>query len=441
MTTRSGWGLLALALALAFFCTGYAKADNLYASIRGTVTDQSGAVVPNVKLTATNRATGITFSTVSGKDGAYSFLQLPIGNYSVKAEASGFRAYQISGIHLYLNQVYSLNPQLEVGSFSQELTVEANPVQVDTTNMQRGTTITGNQIVDMPLNGRDWTQLQLLQPGVVGTSDRFGGANGAYSANGNQTQQNSFLINGTDTNDAALNTALVRPSPDAIAEFNLISSTLNPEYGRNSGTIINAAIKNGTNQFHGDAFEFYRDTFLDAKSYFQKTASPFHQNQYGGTLGGPIVKNHAFFFFSYQGLHARQPQPFSVPTVLSAAERTGDFSVASGGSGPFTSGNSSPVPLISSAGVPMPAGTPYSTLFPTGVIPAADLNPLAVKLLGQFVPLPNGAGNTYTFDPVTTATDNQYLYRLDEKLRDSDSIWFYSLYETHPSVDTLPFTG
>src|SRR5579871_280780 len=311
MTTRLVRGLLALAVALTFFCTTNARADNLYASIRGTVEDQSGAVVPNVKLTATNQATGISYSTVSGKDGAFSFLQLPIGNYMVKAAASGFKSFQATGIHLDLNQVYSLNPKLEVGTLSQEVTVEANSVQVDTSSMQRGTTITGNQIVDMPLNGRNWTQLQQLQPGVVGTSDRFGNANGGFSANGNETQQNSFLINGTDSNDASLNTARVIPSPDAITEFRQITSTLNPEYGRNSGTIINAVIKNGTNQFHGDGFEFYRDTFLDAKNYFQKAASPLHQNMFGGTLGGPIVKNHAFFFFSYQGQRARQPQNFS----------------------------------------------------------------------------------------------------------------------------------
>src|SRR4029077_21185313 len=162
---------------------------------------------------------------------------------------------------------------------------------------------------------------QQLEPGIVGTSDRFGGNNGAYSGNGAQTQQNSFLINGVDSNDSSLNTALVIPSPDAIGEFRLITNTLNPEYGRNSGTVINATIKNGTNQFHGSAFEFYRDTFLDAASYLKKPCfdllgnpkkdcrSPFHQNEYGGAVGGPIFKDKAFFFFSFQGFHQKIPQP------------------------------------------------------------------------------------------------------------------------------------
>src|SRR4029077_15977592 len=149
---------------------------------------------------------------------------------------------------------------------------------------------------------------QQLQPGIVGTSDRFGGNSGGFSGNGAGTQQNSFLINGVDSNDASLNTALVIPSPDAIGEFRLITSTINPEYGRNSGTIINANIKNGTNQFHGSGFEFYRDTFLDAKNYFEVKASPFHQNEFGGTVGDPIIKARAFFFFPSQGFKQRIPQ-------------------------------------------------------------------------------------------------------------------------------------
>ena len=176
---------------------------------------------------------------------------------------------------------------------SDTVTVEANAAQVEGTSMQLGNTVTGNQIVDIPLNGRNWTQLQQLEPGVAASSDRFG----TYSTNGSETQQNAFLINGTDSNDSSLNNPLVIPSPDAIGEFNMVTSTINPEYGRNSGAVINAAIKNGTNQFHGDAFEFYRDTFLDAKSWFESKASPFHQNEYGGTIGGPIVKDRAFFFF------------------------------------------------------------------------------------------------------------------------------------------------
>jgi hypothetical protein len=440
--------VLALGLVLGFVWTTPANADNLYASIRGTVVDPSGAVVPDAKLTARNVATGLTYSATSAKDGLFSFLQLPIGDYSVKVEKTGFKSFTEGRIHLDLDQIFNLRVSMELGSVSDTITVEANAAQVETTSMQLGTTVTGQQITDIPLNGRNWTQLMQLQPGVQSSSDRFGA--GAYSTNGAETQQNSFLINGTDSNDTSLNTPLVLPSPDAIGEFNLVTSTINPEYGRNSGAIVNATIKSGTNQFHGDAFEFYRDTFLDAKSWFEPTAAPFHQNQFGGTIGGPIVKDHAFIFFSYQGRRATTPQGYvndTVPTVLSPAERTGDFSAdaVSPGSGTAVSptalygDNASPCPV--GGGTQCPAGTAYSSLFSTGVIPTQDMNPLSLKLMNQYVPLPNAANNTYQFNPIETIKNDQYLGRIDEKLTSKDAIWFYGLYQNSPFNETLPFTG
>jgi len=432
--------LLALGLVFGVLCATPANADNLYAKIRGTVVDPTGAVVPDAKLTATNVATGLGYSVTSNKDGLFEFLQLPIGDYSVKVEKSGFKTFTEGHIHLDLDQTFNLRVGMELGVVSDTVTVEANPAQVETTSMQLGTTVTGQQIVDIPLNGRNWTQLMQLQPGVQSSSDRFGA--GAYSTNGAETQQNSFLINGTDSNDTSLNIPLVIPSPDAIVEFNLVTSTINPEYGRNSGAIVNATIKSGTNQFHGDVFEFYRDTFLDAKSWFENTAAPFHQNQYGGTVGGPIIKDHAFIFFSYQGRRATVPQGYTVPTVFSAAQRGGDFSADTGGGAFVPPGSGvAPVPLVDSNGNTQPAGTSYAQLFPTGVIPTADLNPLSLKLMNQYVPLPNSANNTYQFNPVETIKNDQYLGRIDQKLTNKDSIWFYGLYQNSPFNETLPFTG
>jgi hypothetical protein len=443
--------LLALVVMLSVAAIGIfsvpAKADNLYASIRGSITDPTGAVVSGVSLSATNAATGIAYTTTTNSSGAFTFLQLPIGDYTLKVAQPGYKAYEAAGIHLDLDQIYNLPIKLTLGAATEQIVVEANPVQVDQVDMQLGTTVTAQQIVDIPLNGRNWTQLQQLQPGIIGTSDRFGGNSGGFSGNGAETQQNSFLINGVDSNDASLNTALVIPSPDAIGEFRLITSTINPEYGRNSGTVINANIKNGTNVFHGSAFEFYRDTFLDAKNYFEPQASPFHQNQYGGTIGGPIFRDKAFFFFSYQGEHQRVPQSGAgneVP-VYSVAQRGGDFSDAIAG-GPFP-GNSA-VPLNGDADSPCPvgtapcaAGTAYSSLFSTGMVPTSDFNSISTKLVNQFVPNPNVGTNEFQFNPITTATVDQYLGRIDYKLTNSDAIWFYGLYQTNPSVDSLPFTG
>ena len=444
---------VSLLLVFAFLCALPAAADNLYASIKGTATDPSGAVVAGVKLTATNTATGLSYTTTTSKDGLFSFLQLPIGDYTVKAEQTGFKTFDASGIHLNLNDIYNLEVKLAVGAVSEELIVEANPVQVQQTDMQLGTTVEGQQIVDMPLNGRDWTQLQQLEPGIIYSSDRFGGRNlGGYSGNGAETQQNSFLINGNDSNDSSLNTALIIPSPDAIGEFRLVTSTLNPEFGRNSGTVINANIKNGTNAFHGSGFEFYRDTFLDAANFIENSQpgcsqntlagdcrTPFHQNEYGGTVGGPIFKDKAFFFFSYQGYKQRIPDGASnvVTTLTTDQFQNGNFAETFSGS--------SPIPLTGNPSSPLcpnttcPAGTAYNTIFPGGVIPTSDFNPLAVKLVNQFVPV-NAAGSTVV-SPVTTAHDHQFLGRIDFKLTANDALWFYGLWETHPSQDDLPFTG
>src|SRR6266436_5680508 len=263
-----------------------AKADNLYARIQGVVTDPSGAAAVGVKLTATNVGTNISYQSESKAEGNFVFLNLPIGTYKVTATSSGFRTFTATGITLVLDQVYILNIKMELGQVSEQVMVEANNVQVETANTQLGTVISGDTIRDMPLIGRNWVNLQQLEPGVVSTSDRFG----TFATNGSQSQQNSYLIMGQDSNDLPLNTPIIIPNPDAIGEFNMVTNTINPEYSRNSGAILSAAIRTGTNSFHGDVFDFYRDTFLNDRDFFTQKASVFHQNQFGGTVGGPIYK-------------------------------------------------------------------------------------------------------------------------------------------------------
>lgn len=441
--------LLLFTTALLLLAAPQASAQNLYGTIRGTVVDPSGAVVPGATVTLTNAGTGITKSLTTGADGTFEFVNLLApGDYDVNVTKTGFRAFTSQNIRLNVNQVFVVSAALEVGNVSQTVTVEATSAQIDTTTMQLGTTITGTTIVDLPLNGRNFTQLQQLEPGVAAASDRFM----TYSTNGAETQQNSFLVNGVDTNDLPLNTPAILPSPDAIGQFRMVTSTLNPEYGRNSGAILNAIVKSGTNGFHGDAFEFYRDTFLDARSFFQATTAPFQQNQFGGTLGGPIVKNKAFFFFSYQGTRATTPEAYAAPTVFSAAERSGNFSgspsfygpnnpePANSPCGPGYSGPFGPNPLPSAIGS-APSGMPYCQAFPTGVLPPNSLNPLSVKLMNQFVPMANAPGNQYQFNPITPLLQDQYIYRVDDNLNSSNNLWVYGLWQRQPSSDTLPFTG
>jgi hypothetical protein len=408
-------------------------AQEVVAHIRGIVTDPSGAGVPDAQVTATNTQTKVAVSVPTTVDGTYEFLSLSPGTYDVTVTKAGFRVATAHNITLTLNQIFNLPFALEVGQLTESVQVEANPTQVETTTTQLGTIVDSKQITDLPLLGRNWTQLQQLVPGAVSESDRFGGA---YATNGSESQQNSFLINGADTTDIRLNTPLMVPSPDAIGEFNFITSTINPEYGRNSGGILNAVIKSGTNQFHGDAFEFYRDTFLNSRAFFQTTAPVFHQNQYGGTVGGPVWKDHTFFFLSYQGTRNRAPDTYGSgeTNVFTQSQRNGYFpDIAS-------STTASPVALEGSNGATYAAGTPYNVLFPNGQIPAADFNPVALNLLKN-VPLPNLSGNLYSFNPVETEDAEQGLFRVDHTISDKDSVWGYMFFQHTPVAHTLSFYG
>jgi hypothetical protein len=415
---------------LLLMASTYAMADNVYATIHGSVTDQTGAVVQGAQITATNTSTGVSYSSKTLDNGLFEFLQLPIGNYTVTVSKQGFKGHKSTGIILVVNQVYDLPVKLDVGAANETVEVKATAVQVETTDIQQKTLIGANQIVDLPLVGRNFTQLEQLAPGVMAASDRFG----TFSVNGSQSQQSNYLINGTDSNDIALNTPVFLPSPDAIQEFNLISSTINPEYGRNSGGIVNALIKSGTNQFHGNIFDFYRDTFLDTHNFFQLTKPIFHQNQFGGTFGGPIWKDKSFFFLSYQGVRNRAPQASAVQTVFSPAQRSGVFT-------DIDPTVTSATALVGEDNLTHPAGTAYGVLFPTGHIPAADLNPLAVKLMNQFVPLPNTTANGFTFNPVQTADANQGIAKIDHNFSTTDSIWGSAIFNHNLTSEALPFTG
>lgn len=448
-----------------------ASAIELTGNIRGVVTDPSGAVVAGATVTATNTQTGVSTKVTSNTDGSYEFVHLLApSTYNVRCEKTGFKAFQATGIPLRITQIYVQNIQMQLGAVSQQVTVEAAPVQVEKTSMQLGATLTGTQITSLPLATRNWVQLQQTLPGVVAAAD----ARGNYATNGSQPGQNSYLVNGIDTNDLPLNTPTFILSPDAIGEVKMITNTLNPEYGRNSGAILSAVTKSGTNRFHGDAFEFYRDTGLNARNFFQPTSLVYHQNEFGGTIGGPIKKDKAFFFFSYQGTRNRIPDGTGATTVFTQDQRngiwTGDVGTlncvlgAKPGQTVANTCNHSPFPMYGdsaspcpvSGGVKCPAGTAYNTvkdyttgavisngLFTTGTIPTQDFNPLAVSLMNKFVPLPNcGSGcSEYDFNPVTTGTDNQFYTRIDYNLSSKDTLWGSWLWESHPSTDTLPFTG
>ncbi|MGC2163143.1 MAG: carboxypeptidase-like regulatory domain-containing protein [Silvibacterium sp.] len=427
-----------LATCLALIAGGFlwavrAQAQATTASIRGTVTDPSNAVVADANVTVVNASTGISSMQETDNKGYYLFPDLHIGGpYTVTVDKKGFQRFTWAGIMLDLSSTRQVDAKLQLGASSQTVHINSAAVQVETSDVQLKNVVGSTEIEELPTLGRDAVQLQKTTPGVVESSDRMG----TFSTNGSQTQENSYLLDGTDINDILLNQPGITPNPDALAEVNIISSTLNPEFSRNSGAVVDEALKSGTNQFHGDGFEFYRDTFLTNGNYFSATRPPFHQNVFGGTLGGPIYKNHAFFFLAYQGLRSRTAQTQLTP-VFTGDQRSGNFSADGGLSGnpiPFPNGLQGPNGFC-------PAGTPWNQCFPNGIVSTANFNSIAANLLQKYVPLSNyasGGNNYYNFNAPNSAGDDQGIIRIDDQLTSHDSLWASTLFDSNPSTNTLP---
>lgn len=420
-------------------------AADVTARIKGNVTDPSGAVIPNATITAKNQATGVTFTTTSQANGDYQFLQLPVGTYTISTTVGGFKGFTATGITLNIDQEYVEPIKLQLGSSAESVEVAANAVQINTTDMQLNNVVTGAEMVELPLIGRAFTNLEQILPGVQGSSDRFGTT---FSVNGSQPQQASYLINGADSNDLPLNTISIQPNLDALDQFNLVTGPLNAEYDRNSGAVVSTVIKQGTNSFHGDVFEFYRDTFLNTRNFFQQTAPKFHQNIFGGTLGGPIFKDKLFFFGAYQGARAVSPASGGSVNVYSAANLAGNFSAdLSPTSANTFIGNTNIIPgtitaLASANAACTPGNTWVGCLTAlNGVIPTSAFNPLASKLVQTYVPAANTGSNGYTFNPTTSSTQDQAIARFDFNPNDKNQIYFVGIYQHFPSTDVLPFTG
>jgi hypothetical protein len=448
--TRRWIGIVAITVVVLSLFSTVALADELYGRIRGTVSDPSGAVLPGVTIKATNVATGVSKTTVSSSDGLYEIPGLLPGTYSVSATKTGFAVVTTNDIKVLANQIY-VNPiSMQVGAVTEVVTVSANPAQVEQTSMQLTATISDKTITDLPLNGRNWVSLQQTLPGVVLPDTRFGNN---FSTNGAQAQQNSYLVNGVDSNDLPLNSPLAPPNPDAISEVRMVTNSINPEFGRNSGAIMNATTKSGTNSFHGTAFEFYRDHALNTANYFQRTlnpdgslksklVSPFHQHQYGGTVGGPIIKNKTFFFFSLQNTRNANPQTLSpIPNTFSSGMLAGNLSAflwagCKSAPGPACL-STNPTPFSING---FPKGTPWNVALASGTVNPASFNTVSKNLVAAFVPLPT-AGNAFPWNPVTLTKANQYIGRLDQNFGTKDSVWFYAFANNQAAVNGLPFSG
>jgi hypothetical protein len=313
------------------------------ATIVGSVHDATGAVVPNAAVTATDLGTNTKSTTHTDNTGNYVLTPLKIGNYAVSVESQGFKTQTRSGITLQIQDRLRIDFTLEVGAVTEQVSVVADASLVQTETSSLGDVIASKQITDLPLNGRDYTQLATLTTGIVKITENGGGINGATSAtngnaggsfvaNGTRGNLNNFMLDGIDNNSNDNAGNILKTSVDAIQEFKVQTSTYSAEFGRSGGAVINATIKSGTNQFHGTAFEFLRNSALDARGFFEpadQPKAPFKQNQFGGVFGGPIKKDKTFFFGDYQGTRVRAANTYIV-TVPTAAEINGDFSALLG---------------------------------------------------------------------------------------------------------------
>ncbi len=323
-------------------------------SLLGTITDPNGAAIPEASVTAIETGTAVKQTITADGRGFYSFQSLPVGRYEVEVRASGFKPLRRTGVVIDVNSKVVVDASLAIGERTDTVTVSESAVQVETVDTQMGEVITGKQMTAVPLMSRSFTDLLALQSGVVPvtsiTSDTVqdvgasalspsGDLNpGTISINGQREFANSFVLNGSDVEEDVNMGAAIVPNLDSIAEFRILTSNFDAEYGEFSGGQINVVTKSGSNAFHGDVFEFLRNTDLDARNYFSPTRGAFDQNQFGGTIGGPIRKNKVFFFADYQGTRSTQGIDTGEIPVPSLAERAGDFGGFSGTGGrPFES--------------------------------------------------------------------------------------------------------
>jgi hypothetical protein len=341
-------------LAVVLFTLALASAS-ITGSISGVVTDTSGAVISDASVVAIDTLTGVKTSVKTDAKGFYNLPTLAIGTYDLEISHPGFKSYRKTGLVVDANSALRADANLQVGAISEHVEVRTDAVHVETQSTQMGEVIESKRIEAVPLNGRSYTDLLALQPGVspysavdtgtAGISDRSpsGGLNsGNQSVNGQRETSNGFMVNGSNVEEGKNNGAGIIPNLDSISEFRIITNNFDAEYGNYSGGQINVVTKSGTNQFHGSGFEFFRNTALDATQYFSSSVPVFRQNQFGGTFGGPIRKNTTFFFLDYQG--TRQTQASPVTTQLpSVGNLTGDFSDSADSFTSGTDANGSPI--------------------------------------------------------------------------------------------------
>ena len=372
-------------------------------AIVGTVSDPGGAVVVGATVAALSAETGIRREVVTDQKGFYSFLALPVGTYAISVHKNGFKEFRQTGIAIDANSAVTVDARLQVGSVHEEVTVSSTAVRVETTNTQMGEVIGSSKMESLPLDGRSYTDLLALQPGVAPESSGeyaptspSGNLNaGGISVSGQRETANGFMVNGGNVNEGVNQTTSIVPNLDSIEEFRILTNNFDAEYGNYSGGQVNAITKSGTNEFHGEAFEFLRNDVLDARNYFSGIRGAFKQNQFGGTFGGPVVRKKIFFFVDYQGTRQTQGQVADVP-VPSSADLNGNLADSASALTGTVSGAYWASALTSELGYPVTNGENYyvpgctsaTCVFPNAIIPSSAISAPAKALL-KYLPPPN----------------------------------------------------
>jgi hypothetical protein len=410
-------------------------------SISGVIKDPTGRAVPGAQVTVRQVSTGLAYKTLSNGKGYYTFPVLPVGQYEFDIQAAGFSGYQRNNVALDTNAAITLDVPLEVGSVAQTVSVTDNSLHVETASTQLGQVITGRQVTAVPLNGRSYTDLLSLQPGVApqttigSTTVQDVGATvlnpsgtlnpGTIAVNGQRESSNYFSVNGADVEeDVNAGTAIV-PNLDAIDEFRIITSNFDAEYGEFSGGQINVVTRSGSNALHGNVFDFLRNTDLDARNYFSPTRGVFRQNQFGGTIGGPIRHDKIFFFTDYQGTRQTQGIDTGTISVPSNADRSGNLS-DSGSQLVGTVGGPYFANLLSQKlGYGVTPGESYyvagcttsaQCVFPDAVVPQRAWSVPAQRML-QYIPAPNTASGFATSSFNQIVRDDKGAVRVDANSR------------------------
>ncbi len=411
-------------------------AQQITGSIRGLVLDPSGARVPHAQVTAVQAETGLKRQTESDNHGSYLLVLLPIGHYRLEATAPGFQKFAQEGIRLSVNEVASVTVHLALGSPLATVEVKSNATMVQTTN-DLGETVHERDILDLPLNGRNFTQLGLLLPGAAPLTQGLLAAGGtlragqSYAVNGMRPESNQFLVDGAENYNTINGGFVLRPPPDAIAEFRILTNTAPAEFGHNAGSTTNIVTRSGSNQFHGSLWDFLRNDMFDARNFFSTNVEPLKQNQFGGTLGGPIQKDRTFFFVYYEGFRNRQGETQLAP-VPSVAERAGDFSALC----PTYSPQGFCTDANGDQAINYITGQPY----PFNVIPSNQINPVSSKVL-SFYPLPNAGANLFNTTQTLNNGSDQFGTRVDHYFSSGDTVSIHYLFSNGSQVDPLSIAG